>query len=98
MASLKSRKALYEALKSIPGVSLPKTYKDLSNEVYGRKAVCYPSFDSIQARRAGEDALEALGFKPERAYGPGVQTPTTVIGGHTASVPVSYFKGWHWDE
>jgi len=87
---MKSRKALYEALKGIPGAVVPKTYKGLSNEVYGKKAVCYPSFTDMAARRAGERALTDLGFKVETNYG-GDNYPVT-------SVPVSYFKGWHWDE
>lgn len=89
MASLKSRKALFAALQSIPGAILPETYKGLLNEVYGRQVDCYPSFKTYKARLAAEKILMDQGFKVRASYDPG---------GTTTAVQVSYFKGWHWDE
>jgi putative aminopeptidase FrvX len=89
MASLKSRKALHEALKTIPGATVPKTPKHFSNETYGKRSMIYVRFTDTVTRRAGQIALEDLGFKVGRSYAPD---------GPVTEVQVSYFKGWHWDE
>ena len=89
MASLKSRKALFTALQSVPGVELPETYKGLPNEIYGRRAMIYLRFETPGARNTAEQILSDQGFKVNRNYWPGSST---------MEVRVSYFKGWHWDE
>lgn len=92
--ALKSRKVLYTALQDIKSsgeadLKLPASYKDLSNEVYGRKAMIYVSWASPADRKKGEEALLIKDFKVNRKYWPGSST---------SAVQVSYFKGHHWDE
>ena len=92
MAALKSRKALFNALKAkgfFPLNSIYRRPQDLPNEVYGRKAVCYPGFLNVGQRHTAEDFLEQEGFRVNREFSP--LSPT-------AAVQVSYFKGLHWDE
>jgi hypothetical protein len=87
--SLKSRKALFAALQSIPGAVLPKTPKGFSDETYGRRSMIYVRWDSMEARQKGEATLVQQGFKVCPEYDP--KSPVS-------EVQVSYFKGWHWDE
>lgn len=61
-------------------------------EAFGRRVFCFPCFDSVAQRRKAEDELAAEGFKVDRKYG-GRDDP-----GRCASVQVSYFKAWHWNE
>jgi len=86
---MKSRKALYESLKTIEGAMLPKTYKDFSNETYGKQSMIYPSFDTVENRFKGERILIDLGYKVNTGY---------YLGSATTSVQVSYFKGDRWWE
>jgi hypothetical protein len=87
--TMKSRKVLFEALKTLPGAKLPEKYTGLDNEVYGRKAMIYVTFDTQENRRNAERTLRDQGFKVSDTYDPKR---------NTAEVQVSYFKGWHWDE
>lgn len=88
MANLRSRKALYEDLKTLAGVILPKDYKSLANEVYGPKAMIYVDCASRAARDQVEAALSHKGYTIQTEYDPA---------GRTAAVQVSYFKGHNWN-
>lgn len=94
VSGLKSRKQLYKDLKDINrNIAkikwFPSSYEDLSNEVYGKKAMIYVTWDSSEDRERGEEELDRRGYKINYRYNPA---------GSTSEVQVAYFKGWHWDE
>jgi hypothetical protein len=96
MATLKSRKALWLFLKDMqdkpdaPKLKhLPKSEKNFQNETYGKASMIYLTWESPDARKAGERALTNAGFKVHDDYWPGSAI---------SEVQVSYFKGVHWDE
>jgi len=86
---MKSRKALFEVVKNIPGAIVPKTHKDFSNETYGPKSMIYLEFDTINNRLSGEMLLESNGFKVNKGY---------YKGSKITEIQVSYFKGDRWWE
>ena len=95
---LRSRKELFELLTQLkekyPGINLPEKFEDLSNEVYGRKAFIYLSFDSMETRKAVEDEVEEGGFHVSRGYCNSARHgryPRTEI-------RVAWFKGNRWWE
>lgn len=95
-----SRKKLWGALVDLkskhPTLKVPESHKDLSDEIFGKDAMIFLHFDTMETRRAIEDDLEERGFKVNRRYcstkgNCPEDTPH-------AEVQVAYFKGWHWDE
>lgn len=95
-----SRKKLWEALVDLkskyPTLKIPESYKDLSDEIFGKDAFIFLHFDTMETRRAVEDELEKKEFKVERDYCTkkgNCQKDTP-----HAAIQVAYFKGWHWDE
>lgn len=86
---MKSRKALFEIIKKIPGAIVPASPKDFSNETYGPKSMIYLDFDTIKNRLSGELILESNGFKVNKDY---------YEGSKTTEIQVSYFKGDRWWE
>jgi len=97
---LKSREELFEILKELkktyPGLRLPKTAEELSDEIFGRLAMIFLSCGNMGERRALEDELEKRGVPVYRAYccrEGNCQTDSPHL-----EVRVKYFKGWHWDE
>lgn len=90
----KSRKALFNTLIELKEhkdikVKLPNTYKEMLNEIFGKAAYIFITFESYKERRRVELLLIRHGFKVNETYWPG--SPIS-------SVRVSYFKGWHWNE
>lgn len=94
-AALKNRKKLYDDLKDIDAKGIaklghvPRSYKDLKNEVYGRQAMIYVSWKSREDREEGEYQLSARGYRVQKGYWKGSAV---------SEIQVSYFKGAHWDE
>jgi hypothetical protein len=92
---MKSKTALFRDLAElIPDLfaDAPKTglhTKGISDETYGKESFIYVNFRSREERKDMEEKLRERGWKPDRRYCPE---------GTTTEVPVSYFKGWHWDE
>jgi len=66
-----------------------ENYKGISYEAYGRKVMAYIQVKDLATRSKLENYLESLGMKPDRGYW---------LGHPVATVQVSYFKAWHWDE
>ena len=99
-ADLKSREELFEILKELkktfPGINLPKSAADLSNEIFGPTAMIFLSCGDMKERRALEDELEKREIPVYRNY--------CCVEGNCQgdsprlSVRVKYFKGYHWDQ
>lgn len=68
---------------------IKKGVKCISNETYGPSSHVYVYTGSPEKRRDLEAKLAGEGIRCNTDYSPG---------GNTLDVPVSYFKGWHWDE
>lgn len=91
---------MFEALTQINGAhqlianedmikNLPASAEELSNEIYGKQAMIYVQWSSVENRAAGEKGLKFLGFNVHSGYWPGSAA---------SEIEVSYFKGNKWDE
>jgi hypothetical protein len=111
--SLKSTKALFEALKSskLNGLRIPASIGQLKGmgEVYGRKTVIYLHPNTVQDSLSWAQELQEKGFTVHKhsyitsAPGGRWNPNTMAYEGPTREVPrleiqVSYFKGKGWDE
>lgn len=96
-----SRLRLWQHLRRLkqekyPTLQVPRHWEDFSDEVFGKRAFIFFSFDSMETRRGVEDELAKVGFEVDRKYcsiegNCDEDSPRTMI-------RVAYFKGWHWDE
>jgi len=113
MTTLKSCKALFDALKAsaLKGLLIPGSVKGLRMmaETYGSKTVVYLSPESVEVSRKWAQELQEKGFKVLKdsyvtaAEGGRWNPNTGRYDGPTKLVPrlevqVSYFRGHGWDE
>ena len=113
MTTLKSTKALFDALKAstLTGLRIPSSVKVLRGmaETYGTLTVIYLHPQSVEVARQWAQELQEKGFKVLKhsyvtaAEGGRWNADTGRYDGPTKLVPrlevqVSYFKGKGWDE
>ena len=75
---------------------LPGSYKELSDETFGKKSYIFLHYPTLPERWNVERMLKKEGFEVSDTY-------CRIRGNCKEDTPhsqvrVSYFKGWHWDE
>jgi hypothetical protein len=97
-----SKKKLFETLTSLSTIEALSHFaninekkqrlmhRSVSNETYGKDSHIYLGFANEEDKQVAVRALTKAGFDVNNGWTRGNK--------RAIDVPVTYFKGWHWDE